>query len=142
MLAVPSRWHDLHNAELAEVIVKRHRSRDLQPLNDHVADAVREAPLLVSKPLKHLPGLFNVFWLNPPQVGEFFGKQLWTHEQRPIVIVARLEESQCLIHHIVCGDQQFTIFPKKIARRWMELVARRVTCKPGTGVYKNHSGLP
>jgi hypothetical protein len=53
-------WHDLNCAELLEVMVERESLSDSELLDNNLARAVGEAPVLVGETLKSLPGAFEI----------------------------------------------------------------------------------
>jgi len=52
--------HDLNCAELLEVMIERESLSDSELLDDNLARAVCEAPVLVGETLKCLPGAFEI----------------------------------------------------------------------------------
>lgn len=53
-------WHDLNCAELLEVMIERESLSDSELLDNNLARAVCEAPVLVGETLKCLPGAFEI----------------------------------------------------------------------------------
>ena len=56
----PGSWHDLNRAELLEVMIERESLRDSELLDNNLARAVCEAPVLVGETLKCFPGELEI----------------------------------------------------------------------------------
>ena len=59
-LEPPGSWHDLNCAELLEVMIERESLSDSELLDNNLARAVCEAPVLVCEMLKCLPGELEI----------------------------------------------------------------------------------